>query len=321
MTDPDRREACLVDAFTSEPLEGNAAGVLTDAAGLSETQMRAVARELAVSETAFLTPSEAADRKVRYFSPAAEVDLCGHATVAAHARLFETGEIDAGSHTLETNVGVIDVEVTEDGVVRMTQNEPTVVEVDESYERVGEALGCDPNVFRDVGAELPVAYASTGLPFLVVPTNFLEQLGDMDPDPEAVAALADEHDAAGVYAFTFDTLDADATVHGRCFAPGIGILEDPVTGTASGACGAYLDHFAAFTGGSNEISERASGDDPESGTPEEMLFEQGHYVDRPGTVSVRAAGGGPPSIGGDAVTSFTGQLRVPPSDDDDIIEA
>ncbi|PSQ04846.1 PhzF family phenazine biosynthesis protein [Halobacteriales archaeon QS_6_71_20] len=309
-----RRKGALVDAFATEPTTGNAAGVVPDAAGLDAAQMQAIAREFAASETAFLRPSTAAERRVRYFSPTTEVDLCGHATVAAHARLYETGAIDAGTHSLETNAGVIDVEVTEEGRVWMTQNAPTVHEVDVGYDRLGDVLGVDDNAFRDVGADLPVAYATSGLPFLVVPVNFLEHLGDMDPDFDAVETLADEHDAAGLYAFTFDALGADSTLHGRCFVPGSGIDEDPVTGTASGACGAYLDHFAAFSGGD-------TGDDgAESGTPTEMVFEQGHYVDRPGVVRVRATGARP-VVGGDAVTSFEGRVRVPEGDDDEIIEA
>ncbi|WP_435064085.1 PhzF family phenazine biosynthesis protein [Halobaculum sp. EA56] len=327
MTDPtetasvDRRDAALVDAFTTDPLAGNVAGVVADAAGLDEDQMRAVARELGASETAFVRPSGEAERRLRYFSPTTEVDLCGHATVAAHARLFETGAIDAGTHSLETNVSVIEVEVTEEGRVWMTQNAPTVYEVEVDYDRLGDVLGVDDNAFRDVGADLPVAYATSGLPFLVVPVNFLEHLGDMDPDFGAVEALADEHDAAGVYAFTFDALDRESTLHGRCFVPGSGIDEDPVTGTASGACGAYLDHFAAFSGGdASEAPGTPAGPGESTGTPEEMVFEQGHYVDRPGKVRVRATGANP-AVGGDAVTSFEGTVRVPASDDDEIIEA
>ncbi|QZP37634.1 PhzF family phenazine biosynthesis protein [Halobaculum magnesiiphilum] len=317
-----RREAALVDAFTSEPMAGNAAGVVADADGLDDEQMGAIANELGASETAFVRSSSEADRRVRYFTPTTEIDLCGHATIAAHARLFETGEIDAGTHSLETNVGVIEIEVTDDGRVWMTQNPPTVYEIEVDYDRLGDVLGVTPEAFRDVGAALPVAYATSGLPFLIVPVNFLEHLGDMSPDFDAVAALADEHDAAGIYAFTFDALGADSTVHGRCFVPGSGIDEDPVTGTASGACGAYLDHFAAFSGG--DTSNVPGGDDAagDAGTPDEMVFEQGHYVDRPGLVRVRAGAGdgGAPIVGGDAVTAFEGRIRVPESDDDEIIE-
>jgi len=78
---PTRRIA-LVDAFSTEPLAGNAAGVVPDADGLTDQQCQAVARELSVSETAFVFESEEADRRVRFFTPTQEVDLCGHATLA-----------------------------------------------------------------------------------------------------------------------------------------------------------------------------------------------------------------------------------------------
>ena len=299
----DTRTALLVDAFTADPLAGNPAGVVPDAAGLSDDQMQAIARELGASETAFVLPSDDADRRVRYFTPGQEVDLCGHATVASHAYLFERAVIDGGTHTLETNVGVLDIEVTPEGMVWMTQNPPEVEEVDADYERVADAIGVDVAALRDVGADLPLARATTGLPFLLVPVNFLEHLGNADPDMAAIEALSEEYDTAGVYAFTFDALESESTLHARMWAPGAGVPEDPVTGTASGACGAYLDRMGAF-----------------SPTPDEMRFEQGHYVDRPGFVSVRVDGE-EVRVGGRAVTALDGEVVVPPSDEDDIIEA
>ena len=298
----DTRRTLLVDAFAAEPLAGNAAGVVPEADGLTADQMRAIARELAVSETAFLLPSETADRRLRYFSPEQEVDLCGHATVAAHAHLREAGAIDEGEHTIETNVGVLGVEVESDGSIWMTQEMPRVERVEVDYERLGNALGIDPAALRDVGADLPVAVASTGLPFLIVPVNFLQNLGSADPNDGAVEAIADEHGVAGIYAFTFDALGADSTLHARAFAPSVGIAEDPATGTASGACGAYLREVGAF-----------------EDFPEEMVFEQGHFVDRPSEVRVRVAGD--VRVGGHAVTSLDGRLAVPPAEEDDIVEA
>ena len=299
----DTRRTLLVDAFTVEPLAGNAAGVVPDAEELSPDQMAAVAAELAVSETAFLLPSEDADRRLRYFSPTQEVDLCGHATIAAHAHLHEAGEIDPGDHTVETNVGVLDIAVDDNGTVWMTQNDPEIRRVDADYDRFGGALGIDPAALRDVGAELPVAVASTGLPFVMMPVNFFEHLSAADPDHDALEALADEHDAAGVYAFSFDVLAADSTLHARAFAPGLGIREDPVTGTAASACGVYLREVSAFDG---EF-------------PDEMVFEQGHFLDRPGRVRVRV--GAAVEVGGRAVTALDGRLAIPPGDDDDIVEA
>ena len=293
----------LVDAFTDEPLSGNAAGVVPDADGLSATQMQAVARELSVSETAFLLPSGPADRKVRYFTPTQEVELCGHATIAAHAFLREDGAVDAGEHTLETDVGVLDIDVEDDGTVWMTQDDPTVRRVDTEYERLAEALDVPVGSLQDIGADLPLAVASTGLPFLTVPVNFLEHVGNADPDLAAVETLCDEVDATGLYLFTFDALDGDATLHARMFAPGAGVPEDPVTGTASGAAGAYLREVSAFDG---EL-------------PEKMVFEQGHYLDRPGRVRVRL--GESVRVGGEGVVALDGTLSVPADDKDEILEA
>jgi PhzF family phenazine biosynthesis protein len=292
----------LVDAFTDEPTRGNGAGVVPDAEGLSASQMQRIADELGQSETAFLLPSGSADRRVRYFTPEQEVDLCGHATVASHAHLHADGVIDTGTHSLETAVGTIEVFVESDGTVWMTQDAPAVEKVDLDYAEVGEALGVDPATLRDVGADLPLAVASTGLRFLVVPANFLDAVGNAAPETNAVTALCDRVDATGVYLFTFDALTAAATLHGRMFAPGTGVPEDPVTGTASGAVGAYLRRFEAF-----------------DSLPEEMVFEQGHYLDRDGRVHVRARN--EIRVGGRAVTTLDGDLRVPSEEEDDIIEA
>jgi PhzF family phenazine biosynthesis protein len=301
------RRALLVDAFADEPLAGNAAGVVPDADDLTDEQMRAIARELGASETAFVRDSDAADRRLRFFSPAAEVDLCGHATVAAHAHLRRDGALAAGEHTVETNAGVFDVEVTDEGVVWLAGAAPEVTAVEADLDRVGEALGIDPAALRDVGADLPVAVASTGLPYLVVPVNFLERLSGAAPDDAAVAALADEYDAAGVYAFTFDAIDRESTLHGRTFAPGLGIPEDPVTGTASGAVAGYCRAVGAFDG------------DP----PDEVRCEQGHFVDRPGVVRVRFESGDDETVwvGGRAPTALDGRLSVPADEGDGIIEA
>jgi len=316
----DTRQALLVDAFTEEPMTGNPAGVVPDADGLDDDQLGAIAAELGASETAFLTESDAADRRVRYFTPTNEVDLCGHATIASHAYLFERGQIDAGDHTLETNVGDLTITVEESGLVWMTQDRPEIRRVDLDYEAVAAALGLDAAALEDVGADLPLARSTTGLPFLMVPVNFIDHLRALEPDMRAIEDISDEVEAAGVYAFTFDTLDGDATLHARMFAPGEGVPEDPVTGTASGACGAYLREYGAFDGEAQSASESPTGErsDP-GGMPEEMIFEQGHFVDRPGRVHVRARTD-PIAVGGRAVTTLDGDLVVPESEDDEIIE-
>jgi PhzF family phenazine biosynthesis protein len=295
------RRALLVDAFTTDPLAGNPAGLVPEADGLAPEAMAAIARELNASETAFLA-GEAGDRRIRYFTPSEEIGRCGHATVAAGAWLAEAGRIDDGTHAFETDTGPVELEL-EDGTVWMRGDRSTVETVDPDYDRVASALGADPATLADIGADLPLAIASTGLEYLVVPVNFLEALSGLDPSPEAIAELSAELDVTGVYAFTFDTLEGESTLHGRMFAPAVGIEEDPVTGTASGAVAAYLRDVGAFDG---EL-------------PAELVLEQGHFVDRPGRVRVRARTD-PIAVGGRAVTAFDGTISVPEFGDDEIIE-
>ena len=295
----DTRRALLVDAFTDEPLAGNAAGVVPDAEGLNAAQMRAIAAELGASETAFVTGSAEADRRLRYFTPTTEVDLCGHATVAAHAHLHADGALEPGNHTFETNVGVLDAEVEADGTVWMTQRPPEVREVGVGIEAAAEALGIDAQSVFDV--DLPLARATTGVPALVVPVDFLGALGEAEPDRAAVLELCEAAEVEGVYAFTFDTLEAEATLHGRFFAPALGIEEDPVTGTASGAVAGYLRHVGAF-----------------SPMPDEVRCEQGHFLDRPGLVRVRLDD--VVEVGGRAATALDGELSVAALAEDEIIE-
>ena len=293
----------IVDAFTDEPLAGNAAGVVPDGQGLSDEAMQAIARELAVSETAFLLPSDRADRRVRYFTPTQEIDLCGHATIASHVHLFEDGAVEAGTHSLETDVGVLEIEIEADGTVWMTQDDPEIRRVELDYDRVAGALGVDPAGLTELEDELSMAVSSTGVPFLLVPAAYLENVGEADPDVAAVEDLCEAVDATGVYLYTFDALEADSTLHGRAFVPLAGVPEDPVTGTASGAVAAYLDHVGAF----------------DRDFPDELVLEQGHFVDRPGRVRVRVED--EVRVGGRGVVAVDGTLSVPDIEDDDIIEA
>ncbi|MBX0293394.1 PhzF family phenazine biosynthesis protein [Haloarcula nitratireducens] len=297
------RQVLLVDAFAAEPMTGNPAGVVPEAEGLTDDQLRAIANELGASETAFVLPSEEADRRLRYFTPEREVDLCGHATIAAHAALFERGALDAEQCTFETACGVLDAEVKSDGTVWMEQGDADIREVDLPLEDVADALGADVATLRDVGADLPLAVGDTGFPWLLVPINYFEHLSGLDPNMAAIEACCEAADAMGLYAFTFDTISGESTLHGRAFAPLAGIAEDPVTGTAAGACGAYVRRYGAL-------------DD----TIEQVVVGQGHFLDRPGTVRVDTDGT-ETWVGGRAVTTLDGSLTIPAADEDDgIIE-
>jgi PhzF family phenazine biosynthesis protein len=297
------RRALIVDAFADEPFAGNPAGGVPDGPGLDAGQMQTIAAEMNASETAFVQPAEDADRRLRFFTPETEVDLCGHATIAAHAYLFERAIVDDQSSTMATDAGVLEVSLDIEGTVWMAQAAPELRAVDLSYDEVADALGLDPASLRDVGADLPLSRASTGLPWLMVPVNYFEHLRDVTLDANAVEELCEQAGTEGVYAFTFDTIDGDATVHARAFAPLAGVREDPVTGTAAGACGAYVRRHGAV--------------DAEMGP---IVVEQGHFVDRPGRVHVRVEDDDV-RVGGTAVTAFEGEVAIPPTDEDDIVEA
>lgn len=316
--DRDTFRTLLVDAFADEPLAGVATGVVPDAEGLSPAQMRAIAVELGAGETAFVRPSVDGERRLRVFTPAGERDRCDDAIIAAYAQRYADGAIDAGSYVVDTAGVLVDVEVDADGTVWAARSVEDVRTVDLDYDRAAAALGIDPATLRDVGADLPAAVASTGEPVLLVPVNFLSSLSGADPDRDAIDALCDAHHVAGVYAFTFDTLSADATLHARAFAgsggiePGNGDVETGGreralgslgTATAAGACGAYLRGADAF-----------------DEQPAEIAIEQGHFRDRASEIRVRADAD-PIRVGGRAVTSLDGRLDVPEEDDDGIVEA
>ncbi|MDS0257854.1 PhzF family phenazine biosynthesis protein [Haloarcula sp. S1CR25-12] len=297
------RDVLLVDAFAAEPMAGNPAGVVLDADGLSDDQMAAIAGELGASATAFVCESETADRRLRFFAPTEEVARSDHATVAAHAALAERGALADGEYTMETIGRTRDVEVMADGTVWLEQGTADIEAVSLGHDEVADALGIDVATLRDVGADLPMAVADTSEPWLVVPVNYFEHLSNLDPDMPAVRELCARVGAVGLYVFTFDTIGGEATLHGRAFAPGRGVGEDPVTGTAAGACAAHVRREGAL-------------DD----TIEQVVVEQGHFLDRPGTVRVDTDGL-ESWVGGRAVTTMDGSMTVPDAaEDDDIIE-
>lgn len=297
----DRRRASLVDAFTDEPFAGAPAAVVPDADGLSPSQLRTIAGGIAPRETAFVTETGAADVGVRVVGEGGTIDRCDHATIACLARLRAAEELAPGAHTVDTPAGIVDATIEDDGVAWLTRELPSVRELGAVPDRVAEAFGIDP-VAVDV-ADLPIARVAGQRPVLVVPVTYLEHLGSAVPDQSALEDLDDEFDVAGVFAFTFDTLSSEATLHGRAWDLRGGLRER--AGDGAGSCGVatYLRVVGAF-----------------DVVPDEMLFEVGDFLDRPARLRIRL--GSDVRIGGLATTVFEGRIVVPTDDDgDDIIEA
>jgi len=291
----------IVDAFTDRPLAGNPAGVVIDAAGLDEATMQAIAREVNLSETAFVTRSDKADFRVRFFTPTTEIPLAGHPTIATMHALVEAGRIRLSGPrtrvTQELNVGVlpVDLEANESGRLTriwMTQKPPEFLR---TYDAApyAEALGIP---IAGIESDFPVQTVSTGTPMLMFPVRSLHVLERLHPDFKALTDLQAAGDYFSLHVFAPEGYAPEAKAHARHFAPAAGIAEDPVTGSASGGMGAYLVRYGLVQ------------------TPA-FMTEQGHIVGRPGTIYIEVDGEGEQitavRVGGQAVTVTTGTMRIP----------
>jgi PhzF family phenazine biosynthesis protein len=208
-------------AFTDRPDGGNPAGVVLDARGMTEPQMQALAAEVGYSETAFV-----AGARVRYFSPMAEVPFCGHATIAAAVAL------GSGTHVFTTNAGEVVVEVA-DGVATLTSVLPRIEPAPALTDVLAAFALCD----ADLDPALPPRVAFAGARHLILALRSRARLAAMAYDFERLRSQMAEKDWTTVaLVVRRDLLTFDAR---NAFAVG-GIVEDPATGAAAAAFGAYL---------------------------------------------------------------------------------
>jgi trans-2,3-dihydro-3-hydroxyanthranilate isomerase len=314
-----------VDVFTDRPFGGNPLAVFPEAEGLTTAEMQRLAREMNLSETTFVLPPEApgADFKVRIFTPAKELLFAGHPVVGTHWVLAHLGRVilrePVTQVCFELGVGVLpaDLHVVGGRVERvvMTQDRPTFHAVlgevtDRSTDLTADlaaGLGLDPEAIIETG--LPVQVVSTGVPQMMVPIRSLDEVRGLDAGQINVAALNRVCRAVGtecVMVFTFETERPEATVHVRMFAPLLGVPEDPATGSANGALGAYLVHHAS----ASSALRRAV---PVTGPTVHILSEQGAELGRPSTlyVEVDLSGEEPVAVrvGGQVVPVAEGMVR------------
>ena len=225
----------IVDAFTSEPFGGNTAGVvLLDGDFPSDKLMQQVAAELRYSETAFVQRNGSAEFTVRYFTPAGEVDLCGHATIASFGLLLKEGIVADGELCLNHTLAG-DLKVKAGDQVMMQMAPPAVVDHPIDIERLHVIMGGES---VQTWPKLPVEIVSTGLPDIIMPVASREALNAMRPDMAALAAYSIELDVVGVHAFAL--ADDGYTAHVRNFGPRYNIPEESATGTANAALTHYL---------------------------------------------------------------------------------
>ncbi len=282
-----------VDAFTTSPLGGNPCAIVFDADDLDPKTMQAIAREMNLSETAFVLRSMVADVRARYFTPEREIPLAGHPTIATIFALVETGRIrlqgERMTIQLELRDGPIPVEVTASAgkadFINMTQRKPQFLDC-LAAATVMPAWGLAAD---DLLPDVPIQIVSTGTPQLMIPVRNHAVLRRIAMNEAAYRQLRDAADFFSAHLFCL----GGATPAGDTFARHIAPFEDPFTGSATGGMGAYLWHY---------------------GLLERPIFtaEQGHWMGRPGQARVEVVGTRAAietvKVGGPAVTILRGEL-------------
>jgi len=238
------------DVFTDRRFGGNQLAVFPEATGLSAAMMQQIAKEIGFAETTFVFSAETADTNIRMriFTPAIEMPMAGHPVVGSTFALGRERRIAAGTNrwVFGLNVGPLPVDIEWQGpamtFVRMTQALPQFGPTFDAVD-VAAALGLPISAIRSTN--LPIQQVSCGVPFVMVPVATRAAVDAATPDPRAFDALARKAAQPHFSVYLFSTAPApvghnDATVYTRMFAPGMGVYEDPATGSASGPLGCYL---------------------------------------------------------------------------------
>lgn len=238
-----------LDVFTDQLFAGNQLAVYLDPPpGLPATVMQAIAREMAFSETTFVFAPDApgTDCRVRIFTPGSELPMAGHPTIGTAFALAHAGRLSnrQASTVFGEGVGPIRVDLEWDGehlrFAWMTQPAPVFGPSLERLDTLASAIGLLPGDLRPHG--WPVQQVSCGSPFLLIPIASRAAVDRAMPDARTLARTFEEQGwpQRSVYLFTVEAGGDAADVYTRMFAPELGIMEDPATGSASGPLGAYL---------------------------------------------------------------------------------
>ena len=283
-----------LDVFTDQAFAGNPLAVFPEAEGLTDERMQQIAREMNLSETVFVLPSEkeGALRRLRIFTPSSELPFAGHPIAGTWNCLAREGivpppENGSGLSHIKHAVGIgvlpVDIEFKDGEPVRvvMTQGKFEIKgEVDDGHEQaeIARALGL---AREDLDERLPIQAVSTGNTMLLVPIRSLADLGHCRPNQNLLDEIFERNEAVrggtGCYAFTKETIEiGEARAHARCFV-GMNIGEDPATGSAAGPLGGYLVHHDATRV------------DPVDGVYR-FVIEQGDFVNRPSRIGLEVKG-------------------------------
>ena len=287
----------IADAFTEKHFGGNPAGIAllkADEPFPSDDFMQQMAAELKHSETAFIHPEGGGTFSLRYFTPAGEVDLCGHATIAAFTVLKDEGLLESHESTALTKAGRLKI-FTDDHLILMSMAKSADIRkfdlsspedakaVDSFYQSFGLTKEAMPN-------DLLPQIVSTGLPDILLPVRDKSLLDTLKPDFDKITEISRSLNVVGFHVFSLGN-KPDITADCRNFAPLYAINEEAATGTSNGALTWYLYEKGIIEPGMTNT------------------FLQGEAMGRPSKIMSKVTEQGDILIGGNAVILFRGELE------------
>ncbi|RDE15237.1 MAG: phenazine biosynthesis protein [Candidatus Thorarchaeota archaeon] len=239
---------------------------------LTRETMQGIALELNFSETTFLEEPtvKGCDSRIRIFTPGRELEFAGHPTLGSSFVMKHKGIVAASQNSavVQLGIGPIRVDFQPDNHVRMTQPSPTFSERVKDTSPFTYALGLNS---EDISDAFPIQVVSTGFPYVIVPLRNLSAVQRATPSAQLIMDNLKDLSTSEILIFSTETVHPNNDVHARMFAPDVGVLEDPATGSAAGPLGAYLERYSV-------LKKHTFG--------EPIQIEQGYEVRKPSRLTV-----------------------------------
>jgi trans-2,3-dihydro-3-hydroxyanthranilate isomerase len=244
---------------------------------LTTEEMQGMALEFNFSETTYILSSEKSHcaAKVRIFTPGAEIPFAGHPTLGTAFVMKHKGLVpeEMESANLELGIGPTPVEFLSSDTILMKQNKPEFLSEFADIDAIARAVQVKAD---DISNESPVQWVSTGFPFLIVQLNSLKAVQAAEPSPNEIVKVLKGELSQEIVIFSTETVHEGSSVHARMFAPAVGVLEDPATGSAAGPLGAYVRKY--------NVQEKSDISEP-------VVIEQGFELKRPSKLISQVIGG------------------------------
>lgn len=287
----------LLDVFTDKKFGGNQLAIFEDATKIPPEMFQNIARELNLSETVFLFPKNSdGSHPMRIFTPVKELPTAGHPSIGTAYFLAQKFEKKESNHkiTLAQNIGLIEVEI------KMSKKGPLLATMYQVLPSFGKIFGNRAEIAQLLNLTIsdlmdyPIQEVSCGVPYVIVPVRTVENIQNLTFNTQIWEELQYKLKNKSIYVFTPVGLLPNGDLHGRMFAPEIGIIEDPATGSANGPLACYLFKYNIKKG--------------------PLVSEQGFEINRPSTIYIEIESEKGViknvKVGGQAVFVGKGQLSI-----------